>query len=88
MDGVLAGVAGGVELKKAETVDKSAPVIEKDVHVGENPHSAAMAGIAAGVELKKAETVDKSAPVIEKDVHVGENKHGDLMAQIAAQKKD
>ena len=35
---VLAEVTKGVDLKHAETVDKSAPVIEKDVKVGESKH--------------------------------------------------
>jgi len=41
----LAAIAGEHELKHAETVDKSAPVIPADVSVGKNPLPAVLAAI-------------------------------------------
>merc|ERR1711976_561688 len=76
--------AGGAQLKHAETVDKSAPVIEGDVKIGKNSHGDLMKEVEGGAQLKHAETVDKSAPVIEKDVTVGESKRPALLAEIQA----
>ena len=58
-----------VKLNKAETNDKSAPVIEQGVSVKKQDRKEILAGIN-DVKLNKAETNDKSAPVIEQGVHV------------------
>eukprot|EP01101_Sappina_pedata_P013106 TRINITY_DN93_c0_g1_i8.p1 TRINITY_DN93_c0_g1~~TRINITY_DN93_c0_g1_i8.p1 ORF type:complete len:634 (-),score=264.72 TRINITY_DN93_c0_g1_i8:384-2012(-) len=83
MENVLKGVeAGEAKLKHAETVDKSAPVIESDVKIGTNNHGALLGEVTKGAELKHVETVDKSAPVIENDVKIGTNNHAALLSEI------
>ena len=66
----VADIASGASLKAVETVDKSAPVIEKDVKIGENPFKKVASDLVQPHELKPAETVDKSASVINKAVRV------------------
>ncbi|EGG23934.1 actobindin [Cavenderia fasciculata] len=83
-DALFSQVQAGANLKKAETVDKSGPVIDKDVHVKENNHGALLKELSTDHKLNKAETVDKSGPVIEKDVHVKENNRGALLGEIKA----
>ncbi|KAL7719004.1 Actobindin [Entamoeba marina] len=78
---VLAGI-GDAKLKKAETVDKSAPVIEEGVKVKESERPQLLAEISKGTDLKKAETSDKSAPVIEQGVKVKESERPQLLAEI------
>ena len=78
----LSAIEKGTTLKPAETVDKSAPVIDKDVKIGENPFKAVEADLQKAHTLKPADTVDKSAPVIDKDVKIGENGHAALMSEI------
>jgi DNA-directed RNA polymerase subunit RPC12/RpoP len=52
-------------LKKAETVDKSTPVIESDVVIKKYDVKPLLEEVKADHELKHTETEDKSAPVIE-----------------------
>ena len=78
----LSAIEKGATLKPAETVDKSAPVIEKDVKIGSNPFLAVEADLKQEHTLKHAETLDKSAPVIEKDVKIGSNNHAALFSEI------
>jgi hypothetical protein len=65
MDKITADIEKGKELKSAETVDKSVPLIDPSVQVGKNPMGDLKQEIKKPVELKHAETVDKSAPTIE-----------------------
>jgi len=53
------------DLKKVETVDKSAPQISSDVHIKKVDRHGLLEEVAQEHELKHAETVDKSAPHIE-----------------------
>ena len=62
--------SGQPGLKHAETVDKSKPLIDKDVHIAKNKHGELMSEVAKGADLKHAETKDRSAPVIEEGVSV------------------
>jgi hypothetical protein len=76
---------GDVQLKKAETVDKSAPAIDPDAKIKAAPkRTEQLAGIAE-IELKPTETVDKSAPAIDPDTKVKESVRPALFAEI---KKD
>eukprot|EP01103_Thecamoeba_quadrilineata_P002197 TRINITY_DN12191_c0_g1_i1.p1 TRINITY_DN12191_c0_g1~~TRINITY_DN12191_c0_g1_i1.p1 ORF type:complete len:321 (-),score=41.97 TRINITY_DN12191_c0_g1_i1:141-974(-) len=59
------GKPSNAPLKKAETVDKSAPVIENDVVIKKVDRTPFLEEIKAEPELKPTETDDKSAPVIE-----------------------
>ena len=81
----VADIPAGAQLKSVETVDKSAPVIDKEVKIGENPFKKVASDLLQPHELKHvAETVDKSAPVIDKDVKIGANKHAELMSEITS----
>eukprot|EP01103_Thecamoeba_quadrilineata_P020131 TRINITY_DN8486_c0_g1_i1.p1 TRINITY_DN8486_c0_g1~~TRINITY_DN8486_c0_g1_i1.p1 ORF type:complete len:291 (-),score=44.43 TRINITY_DN8486_c0_g1_i1:78-950(-) len=57
-------------LKKTETVDKSAPVIEPTVVIKKVDRAPLLDEVKADHELKPVETVDKSAPVIEPTTHI------------------
>jgi len=75
------------ELKHVSTFsDKSAPVIEKDVHVKEAPQKKVFEEIKTEHQLKHVETVDKSTPVIDKDAHIGENPMKAVFAELPAGK--
>ena len=59
-------IAGGTNLKKTLTVDKSAPVISAEC---ENSLDGDLKSqIEQGANLKKTTTVDKSAPVIQAEI--------------------
>ena len=79
----LSGITA-VSLKKAETVDKSVPVIEGDVKIKKVDRTGFLNEVSQEHALKHAETVDKSVPVISADVHVGESKRPSLLAEIKA----
>ena len=82
MDKVL-GDINKAELKHTETVDKSAPVIDKDVSVKKCDRKEMLAGVETQKDnLKHTETVDKSAPVIDKDAKVGQSQRPALLAEI------
>lgn len=83
----LSGIAEA-KLKHAETVDKSAPLIEGDVKIKKVDRTGFLNEVTAEHQLKHAETVDKSAPVITADVHVGESKRPALLAEIKAKGGD
>ena len=64
--GLQAAISAGADLKKTETVDKSAPVISGAI---ENSLGGDLKDqIEKGANLKKATTVDKSAPVIQAEI--------------------
>jgi len=70
-------------LKHATEIhDKSAPLIEKDVHIKENHHKDLLAELHQPHHLKHADTQDKSAPVIDTSIHINQNHHKDLLAEI------
>jgi len=56
--------AGGSHLAHHETVDKSAPVIEKDVVIKKVDRTGFLSEVEGKHDLKKADVVDKSAPHI------------------------
>ena len=80
----VADIASGAPLKAVETVDKSAPVIDKDVKIGENPFKQVASELVRPHELKPAQTVDKSAPVIDQAVKIGTNGRSALMSEITS----
>mmetsp|Transcript_12142 Transcript_12142/g.48839 ORF Transcript_12142/g.48839 Transcript_12142/m.48839 type:complete len:89 (+) Transcript_12142:55-321(+) len=82
MADLMAEISKGTELKAAETVDKSAPIIEEGVSVKKVDRSGFLNEVSAGKDLKPAETVDKSAPVIEDGVKIQESKRPALLAEI------
>jgi len=59
------GRTNAAPLKKAETVDKSIPVIEPDVVIKKYDRTPLLDEVKSDHELKHTETEDKSAPVIE-----------------------
>jgi len=61
---LLSDISKGKALKHTETVDKSAPVIEKDIKIKPSPQKIILQEIVKPRELKHAQTVDKSAPSI------------------------
>ena len=64
--GLQEAIAGGANLKKTLTVDKSAPVISAEC---ENSLDGDLKSqIEQGANLKKTTTVDKSAPVIQAEI--------------------
>ena len=65
MDKVASEIQKGTELKKCETKDSSAPVIDPDTKLKTVDRSALMSGVANPPELKKCETKDASAPRVE-----------------------
>ncbi|KAF2072083.1 hypothetical protein CYY_006603 [Polysphondylium violaceum] len=81
---LLSEVAKGANLKSVETVDKSGPKIDSDVHIKKNEHGALLGEISKGANLTHVETVDKSAPKIDANTHVGQNQHGALLSEIKA----
>jgi hypothetical protein len=70
MNDVLTSVSKPKELKKAETVDKSAPLIDSSVKIKHVDRNTLLSLVVSGPELKHTETVDKSAPIIDANLHV------------------
>jgi len=70
MSNVLTAVSKPKELKKTETVDKSAPIIDSSVKIKHADRNTLLDEVKSGPELKHTETVDKSVPVIESTVNV------------------
>ena len=59
------------QLKHVDVQDKSAPVIESDVHIKKVDREPFLNEVAKGAELKHVDIAhDKSAPIIEPDVHL------------------
>jgi len=58
------------ELKKTETVDKSAPIIEDNLKIKHVDRNNLLSQVKSDHELTKTETVDKSAPVIDSTIIV------------------
>jgi hypothetical protein len=85
-DAVISEVAkGGVELKHAETVDKSAPKIEPDVHLKTVDRKPFLEEVAKDHSLKHVDsTADRSEPKIDAGVTVKKNEHGALLAEVQA----
>ena len=65
MDKVASEIQKGTELKKVETKDSSAPVIDPDTKVKTVDRAALVSGVTHPPELKKVETKDASAPKVE-----------------------
>jgi len=86
------------ELKHVDTLDRSAPVIYKNVHIGKNPmrevfaelpagktllaHNKLMSQVGHPPELNHVETVDKSTPLIENDIHIGKAPQKQVFEEI------
>ena len=75
----------GAQLKHVEVAhDASAPIIEPDVHIGQNVHGQLFAEVQQGASLKHVDVEhDASAPIIEPDVHIGENPMKQVLGEIA-----
>lgn len=70
-------------LKPAETNDKSAPVIEKDVTIKPSAMPDVKKELTSkSPALKPAETADKSAPAIDPNVAVKKSPMGDLLNEV------
>jgi len=72
-------------LKHAETIDKSKPVIDQNVHIKENHHKDLLTDLAHRHPLHhvmKTETHDASAPVIDQEIHIKEAPQKQVMADI------
>jgi hypothetical protein len=65
MEKVASEIQKGTELKKTETRDASAPVIDPDTKVKTVDRAALVSGVTNPPELKKTETRDSSAPKTE-----------------------
>jgi len=65
MEKVASEIQKGTELKKTETKDSSAPVIDPDTKVKTVDRAALVSGVTNPPELKKTETKDSSAPKTE-----------------------
>jgi len=71
------------QLKHTQTLDKSKPVIEKDLHIKKNSHIALFAEIKQRHDLKHATiTHDASLPFIDKDIHIKESPQKKVFADI------
>ncbi|KAF6263591.1 hypothetical protein COO60DRAFT_1624524 [Scenedesmus sp. NREL 46B-D3] len=84
MDALLQEVQQEHKLHHVETVDKSQPAIDPDVHLRTFDKQGLLSSIAAGVPLKHVDTADKSQPVIEPDVHVQPNTHKEFLQEVRA----
>jgi len=69
-------------LQHVETVDKSTPYIDPDVHIGEAPHKKLFSEIPESPVLKHVETADKSAPFIDPSIQIGEAPHKKVLEEI------
>jgi len=65
MEKVTEEIQKGTELKKTETKDSSAPVIDPDTKIKTVDRAALVSGVTEPRELKKTETKDSSAPKTE-----------------------
>jgi len=81
---ILEEISKEHQLKHVETVDKAAPLIDKDVKIGKNPLPDVLEALKSAdpATLRHAETVDKSAPHIEKDTHIGQNPRAAVFSEI------
>mmetsp|Transcript_13434 Transcript_13434/g.42632 ORF Transcript_13434/g.42632 Transcript_13434/m.42632 type:complete len:172 (-) Transcript_13434:416-931(-) len=70
------------DLNHVETIDKSAPFIEKDVTVGTFKGKELIAEVAKGKSLKPTVTDDKSAPAVESDVKIKPNPRVALLNDV------
>eukprot|EP00882_Tetradesmus_deserticola_P000662 GHRQ01000723.1.p2 GENE.GHRQ01000723.1~~GHRQ01000723.1.p2 ORF type:complete len:207 (+),score=85.88 GHRQ01000723.1:99-719(+) len=84
MDALLRDVQQEHKLHHVETVDKSQPAIDPDVHLRTFDKQGLLSSIEAGVPLKHVGTSDKSQPVIEPDVHVQPNHHKEHLQEVRA----
>ncbi len=73
MEKVASEIQKGTELKKTETRDASAPVIDPDTKIKNVDRAALVSGVTNPPELKKTETKDSSAPVIPPDAGLRES---------------
>jgi dephospho-CoA kinase len=64
MDKVTSDIAKGTELKKVETKDSSAPVIDPEAKMKTVDLPALVSGVTNPPELKRTETKDSSAPQV------------------------
>jgi hypothetical protein len=67
---LLQEVTKAPQLKHAETVDKSKPVVDPNVHIKTVDRTGFLSEVAQPHDLKHAETVDKSKPVVDSTVHI------------------
>jgi hypothetical protein len=71
------------QLKHVQTVDKSKPVIDKDIHILKNHHKALFAEIKQQHELKHVKkTRDASSPFLDKNMKIKESPQKKLFAEI------
>jgi hypothetical protein len=70
-------------LKHTQTIDKSKPVIDKDVRINQNHHKALFADIKQRHDLKHVKiSHDASKPFLDKDMHIKEAPQKKLFADI------
>jgi len=81
---LAADIQKGTELKKAETKDSSAPVIDPETKMKTVDRKALVEGVTQPQELKKTETRDASAPVIPADANVTSGKRGDMLRELSS----
>lgn len=62
---LLASIEDGINLKRVEINDRSAPKLESGVKIKKSDRNVLLKEIGEGAELKKTETVDKSAPKVD-----------------------
>jgi len=62
---IIADIEKEHALKHVETVDKSGPMIENDVHIKKVDREGFLKAIEKGADLKHADTVDKSGPKVD-----------------------
>jgi len=76
------------QLKHTQTIDKSKPIIDKDVRINQNHHKALFAEIKQGHDLKHV-TIDHDAslPSIDKKFHLKEAPQKKLFADIKLNKQ-
>merc|ERR1712098_128862 len=86
-DQVLKDIEGDHSLKHVETVDKSAPVIDSEVHIKKVDREGFLNEVKADHSLKHVETTDKSAPAIDPEVHVKKVDRTGLLSEIEAGKE-
>jgi hypothetical protein len=78
---VMTGVKGGSNLKKATTVDKSAPKIDENVSIKKIDRQGFLNEVQEGTQLKEAEEIhDSSAPKIPATVKLAD--HDQLLKEV------